>query len=108
MAADEGLSNSIKQRLRSSGEALAQQSLETAKNAAKGLENTHAAYLYPLQVLPPLFDADVGDILLSFPSRTSATLFLVCCHGGRHVSWYRHCNLFLRLPSSSNSVYEGN
>lgn len=47
-----GLSDSIKQRLRSSGEAFAQQSLETAKNAAKGLENTHAAYFYPLQVSP--------------------------------------------------------
>jgi hypothetical protein len=51
MATSEGASNSLKQRVRSSGEALAQQSLEAAKNAAKGLENTHAAYLYPLQVL---------------------------------------------------------
>lgn len=42
--------SSIKRRLRSSGEAFAEHTLETAKNAAKGLENTHAAYLYPIQV----------------------------------------------------------
>lgn len=55
MATNEESSNSIKQRFRSSGEALAQKSLETAKNAAKGLENTHAAYLYPLQVPHAVF-----------------------------------------------------
>ena len=49
MPSDESTSNSIKRRLRSSGEAFAVHTLETAKNAAKGLENTHAAYLYPLQ-----------------------------------------------------------
>ena len=50
MPSDELTANSIKRRLRSSAEAFAEHSLETAKNAAKGLENTHAAYLYPLQV----------------------------------------------------------
>jgi len=51
MSSDDAVS-SIKRRLRSSGEAFAEHTLETAKNAAKGLENTHAAYLYPLQVFP--------------------------------------------------------
>jgi hypothetical protein len=49
MSSDELTPNSIKRRLRSSGEAFAEHVLDTAKNAAKGLENTHAAYLYPLQ-----------------------------------------------------------
>ena len=42
--------STLKRRLRSSGEAFAEHALETAKNVAKGLENTHAAYLYPFQV----------------------------------------------------------
>lgn len=50
MSSGESTSNSIKRRLRSSGEAFAEHSQEIAKNAVKGLENTHAAYLYPLQV----------------------------------------------------------
>lgn len=50
MSPDESASNSINRRLRSSGEAFAEHALETAKIAAKGLANTHTAYLYPLQV----------------------------------------------------------
>ena len=50
MSSEESTANSIKRRLRSAGESYAEHTLETAKNAAKGLENTHAAYLYPLQV----------------------------------------------------------
>jgi hypothetical protein len=50
MSSDESISNSIKRRFRSSGEAFAEHTLETAKNMAKGLKNTRAAYLYPLQV----------------------------------------------------------
>ena len=53
MSFDEGTTNTIKRRLRSAGKAYAEHTLETAKNAAKGLENTHAAYLYPLKVPPP-------------------------------------------------------
>ena len=52
MSSDESTANSIKRRLRSAGESYAEHTLETAKNAAKGLENTHTAYLYPLQVYP--------------------------------------------------------
>jgi hypothetical protein len=48
----EDTASTIKRRLRSAGENLAQHTLETAKDAAKGLENTHAAYIYPIQVLP--------------------------------------------------------
>jgi hypothetical protein len=48
----EDTTNTIKRRLRSAGEDLAQHTLETAKHAAKGLENTHAAYIYPIQVFP--------------------------------------------------------
>jgi hypothetical protein len=51
MSSGESTGDSIKRRLRSSGEAFAEHTLETAKNAAKGLENTHAAYIYPLQVI---------------------------------------------------------
>jgi hypothetical protein len=49
MSSDETTANTLKRRLRSSGEAFAEHTLETAKSAAKGLENTHAAYIYPLQ-----------------------------------------------------------
>ena len=41
---------SIKRRLQSSGQAFAEHTLETVKNAAIGLQHTHGAYLYPLQV----------------------------------------------------------
>jgi hypothetical protein len=49
MSSDEGTPSTIKRRLRSAGKEYAEHTLETAKNAAKGLENTHAAYLYPLK-----------------------------------------------------------
>ena len=49
---DQSTANSIKRRLRNSGEAFAEHTLETAKNAEKGLEHTHAAYIYPIQALP--------------------------------------------------------
>ena len=49
---DQTTANSTKRRLRNSGEAFAEHTLETAKNAAKGLEHTHAAYIYPIQAPP--------------------------------------------------------
>lgn len=75
MSSDEATSSSIKRRLRSSGEAFAEHTLETAKNAAKGLENTHAAYIYPLQglyyflthpaLLKPFFSTVVTSLVLA-------------------------------------------
>jgi len=50
MSSDESTPNTIKRRLRSAGKEYAEHTLETAKDAVKGLENTHAAYLYPLKV----------------------------------------------------------
>jgi len=50
MASERSASNSIKRRLRSSAEAFAEHTLETANDAAKMLQNADAAYLYPLQV----------------------------------------------------------
>jgi hypothetical protein len=66
MASDGSVSNSIKKRLRSSAEAFAEHSLETAKDAAKGLENTLAAYIYPLEVLQITYCQSncAGDLLL--------------------------------------------
>ena len=59
MSSEEGTPNSIKRRLRSAGKEYAEHTLETAKNAAKGLQNTHAAYLYPLKVSVQL---DTGQV----------------------------------------------
>jgi len=62
MSSDEGTPSTIKRRLRSAGKDYAEHTLETAKNAAKGLENTHAAYLYPLKVrVPPTLEQARGD-----------------------------------------------
>jgi hypothetical protein len=98
----EDTANTIKRRLRSAGENLAQHTLETAKDAAKGLENTHAAYIYPIQVsLAQDFVDILGDLLFSHSSWITQT-FLRCrcdlsCLGG----WDRCCDLFLWLSSSS-------
>jgi hypothetical protein len=95
MASDGSVSSSIKKRLRSSAEAFAEHSLETAKDAAKGLENTHAAYIYPLEVLQITYrQSDRAGNLLLFDasSITSAVLLL-----GADRSYRRrgHCCLDL-------------
>ena len=45
----------IKHRLRRTGETYAEHTLETTKAAVQGLKNTHAAYLYPLEVFLPSY-----------------------------------------------------
>jgi hypothetical protein len=98
----EDTANTIKRRLRSAGENFAQHTLETAKDAAKGLENTHAAYIYPIQVLP-LFnftDISLGNILLPNPPGAAQTLLRFGCNVRCHRR--RHCgrDMFLRLSTS--------
>ena len=97
MSSDESTANSIKRRLRSAGETYAEHTLETAKNAVKGLENTHAAYIYPLQVssVSAPRSLDIGNLLLCHSSSANSTVFLVDRNGFGHVCGDRYCNLFL-------------
>jgi len=101
MSSDEGTPSTIKRRLRSAGKDYAEHTLETAKNAAKGLENTHAAYLYPLKVWPPHSIASgrpdvLGDLLLLYASWAGETVFYVgfvvcgcgCCDRGCDVCFW--------------------
>jgi len=115
--------SSIKSRLRSSGQALAEHTLETAKNAAAGLQHTHAAYIYPLQVsrhpsptasylnVPPTFCANtlfpcnsnlswVGDILFRYASCLVAFVYVLGDNIACLVCGNRHSNMFLRISST--------
>lgn len=101
MASDGSTANSIKKRLRSSAEAFAEHSLETAKDAAKGLENTHAAYIYPLEVLQifsPWVSNHVGNLLLLDTSSVTSTVLLVGSDRRYHSCGHRRLDLHFRIP----------
>jgi hypothetical protein len=102
MASDGSTANSIKKRLRSSAEAFAEHSLETAKDAAKGLENTHAAYIYPVKVFQIFYPWSnrAGNILLLDASSVTSALLLVGCDRDDHSRCHRRLDLHFRIPSA--------
>jgi len=103
---DQTSGSAIKRRLRSSGEAFAEHTLETAKNAAKGLENTHAAYIYPIQVncsaQGPCWP--VGNLLFLYSSWPIKTFLFGSYNSSRYIR--RNCGSygFLWICSPSTDV----
>lgn len=104
MATDGSAANSIKKRLRSSAEAFAEHSLETAKDAAKGLENTHAAYIYPLEVLQIFspYSNRAGNLLLLDASSVTSAVLLVGSDRRYHSHGYCGLDLHFRISPAGS------